>query len=127
MRRWGASQAWRWIATARCTSPILDNNMVFRVTADAILHVVTGSGPAGFAGDNGPATKALLNSPTGVAVDSAGNIFTADHMNDRISKVTTGGIISTAAGSGESGKRAEFSERSAGGQRTADATDHSER
>ena len=41
----------------------------------------------GFAGDNGPATAAELDSPAGLAVDAAGNLYIADSHNHRIRKV----------------------------------------
>jgi uncharacterized protein (TIGR03437 family) len=49
-------------------------------------------------GDNGPATAALLWSPTSVSVDAAGNLYIADSGNARIRKVTPGGVITTIAG-----------------------------
>ena len=53
-------------------------------------------------GDNGPATSASLFSPTGVAVDSAGNLYIADTGNSRIRKVSNG-VITTVAGNGTHG------------------------
>ena len=44
----------------------------------------SGTGEDGFSGDGGPATAALLDSPSGVAVDGAGNLFIADSGNDLI-------------------------------------------
>ena len=41
--------------------------------------IVAGNGPDGFSGDDGPATLAVLNSPQGVAVDAAGNVYLADY------------------------------------------------
>jgi uncharacterized repeat protein (TIGR01451 family) len=68
-----------------------------------VINTVAGSGDAGFLGDNGPATLALLNAPNGVAVDAAGNLYIADTLNNRIRKVTPAGVISTVAGTGVAG------------------------
>ena len=57
--------------------------------------------PIGFSGDNGPATSAQLNQLTGIAVDSAGNLYIADTGNYRIRKISNG-VITTVAGSGGS-------------------------
>lgn len=57
-------------------------------------------GRAGFSGDTGPATGALLNRPGGLAVDARGDVFIADSGNNRIRKVDTRGIITTVAGGG---------------------------
>ncbi len=58
-------------------------------------------------GDGGPATSALLYSPSGVAVDSAGNLYIADTDNHRVRKVTPDGVITTVAGDGAAGFRAD--------------------
>jgi hypothetical protein len=54
-------------------------------------HTVAGTGTYGYSGDGGPATAAQLASPTGVAVDAAGNLYIADTNNHRIRKVTPTG------------------------------------
>jgi hypothetical protein len=78
-------------------------NTVLRLDAGTgILTLVAGSGTTGFSGDNGPATSAQLNGPTGVAVDSNGNLYIADTLNNRIREVS-GGVISTVAGAGAQG------------------------
>ena len=52
----------------------------------------------GYSGDGGPATAARLSNPTGLALDTAGNLFIADSYNHCIRKVDRGGIITTFAG-----------------------------
>jgi len=74
---------------------------VFRISTNGILTVVAGNGVAGFSGDGGPATRAALDWPTGVAVDAAGNVYIAD--KNRIRKLSAAGVISTVAGNGVSG------------------------
>jgi len=58
---------------------------------------------AGFSGDGGPATQALLNNPWAVALDKQGNLYIADANNHRIRKVDTSGTITTMAGNGTQG------------------------
>jgi uncharacterized protein (TIGR03437 family) len=71
--------------------------------ANGALSTFAGTGNVGYSGDNGPATKAVLNNPVGLAVDGAGNIYIADANQFRIRMVNTSGIISTVAGSGHVG------------------------
>jgi hypothetical protein len=75
--------------------------------ATGIISTVAGyynSGQGGYSGDGGPATSALLNSPLGLALDAAGNMYIADTNNNRIRKVDAAtGIISTVAGNGSNG------------------------
>ncbi len=78
------------------------NNHRVRKVSGGLITTVAGTGVAGFSGDGGPATAAQLNSPTGVAVDGAGNLFIADYNNQRIRKVS-GGLITTVAGTGKIG------------------------
>ena len=72
------------------------------VRMDAATHVLTlvaGTGTPGYSGDNGLATSAQLNKPSGMAVDSAGNLYIADSGNNRIRKVSNG-VITTVSGGG---------------------------
>ncbi len=50
-------------------------------------------------GDGGDATEALLNHPSGVAVDASGNLYIADRDNGRVRRVATDGTITTVAAS----------------------------
>ena len=79
-----------------------DDNIVREVSVAGVISTVAGDGEQGFAGDSGPATSALLDTPTGVAVDANGNIYIADSHNNRIREVS-GGTISTIAGTGVAG------------------------
>jgi sugar lactone lactonase YvrE len=64
-----------------------------------IVKTVAGTtGKSGFSGDTGLATSALLNDPSGVAIDPAGNIYISDEENSRIRMVDTSGHITTLAG-----------------------------
>ena len=67
------------------------------------ITTVAGSGTPGYGGDGGSATAAQLYVPIGIAVDSAGNLYIADFTNNRVRKVSAGGVISTVAGNGNSG------------------------
>ncbi len=75
------------------------NNNVIRKVSGGVITTVAGNGTSGYSGDNGMATSAQLNSPYGVAVDSAGNLYIADTNNNVIRKVSAG-VITTVAGGG---------------------------
>jgi uncharacterized protein (TIGR03437 family) len=78
-----------------------DSNRIRKVS-NGVITTVAGNGNQGSSGDNGPATSAQLNSPAGVAVDSAGNLYIGDTLNNRIRKVSNG-VITTVAGNGTPG------------------------
>jgi uncharacterized protein (TIGR03437 family) len=81
---------------------ILDHYRIRKVS-NGVISTVAGNGVCcAFGGDNGPATSASLFSPTGIAVDSAGNLYIADTGNNRIREVTNG-VITTVAGTGMQG------------------------
>ena len=79
-----------------------DNHRIRKVDAvTSRITTVAGNGTGGFNGDGGLATSASLYNPRDVAVDSAGNLYIADHRNSRIRRVdAASGIISTVAGNG---------------------------
>ena len=74
------------------------NHRVRRWTPDGTITTVAGTGRAGFGGDGGPATSAMLWNPIGVAADAAGNIYIADSNNNAVRRVGADGIITTIAG-----------------------------
>jgi uncharacterized protein (TIGR03437 family) len=71
--------------------------------SSGIISTFAGQGGAGFGGDGGPAARAQFSNPSGLAFDSAGNLYIADTTNNRIRMIATNGIISTAAGSSSNG------------------------
>lgn len=82
------------------------NHCIRRIDArTGIITTVAGTGRMyGFGGDGGPATEASFNSPEGIALDQAGNLYISDSTNHRIRRVdATTGIITTIAGTGEEG------------------------
>ena len=80
-----------------------ENHRIRRVNPSGIITTVAGTGETGFSGDNGPAVRARLYYPRGVAVDAAGNLFIGDAYNHRIRRVDPSGIITTIVGTGEPG------------------------
>lgn len=75
-----------------------DNGRIRRVRADGTIQTIAGGGPPGATGDGIPATSAYLARPTGVAVDSSGNIYIADPgvvagQLGQIDQITPDGII----------------------------------
>jgi sugar lactone lactonase YvrE len=74
------------------------NHRIRKIDTNGIITTVAGNGQPGFFGDGGPATSASLNFPGEIAVDSSGNLFIVDTMNEVIRQVTPGGTISTVAG-----------------------------
>jgi hypothetical protein len=66
------------------------------------LSIIAGDGTAN-PPTPGPATSSPLNNPSGVAVDSSGNVYIADPANNVIEKVTPAGTLSIFAGTGSGG------------------------
>jgi DNA-binding beta-propeller fold protein YncE len=74
------------------------NNVVEKVTPAGQLSIIAGQLGNSGAPTPGPATSSMLNDPTRVAVDSAGDVFIADSGNDVVEEVTPGGQLSIVAG-----------------------------
>ncbi|MBK5294682.1 MAG: hypothetical protein JJE04_23750 [Acidobacteriia bacterium] len=69
------------------------NHRIRRVGAGGIVTTIAGVGAAGFSGDGGPALQARFRSPSGLAVDEAGNLYVADLDNHRIRKLTPAALV----------------------------------
>ncbi len=66
-----------------------------------IISTIAGTGTAGYSGDGGPATAAMIRSPYDIKADHKGNLYVADYQNARIRKINLStGIITTVAGTG---------------------------
>jgi glucose/arabinose dehydrogenase len=76
------------------------NYRVRRVDTNGVITTVGGTGGRGRAVDGALAVASPLEAPHGVAVDSRGNLYIADHFNDQIRRVDTNGRISLFAGTG---------------------------
>jgi len=76
------------------------NNRIRKITPNGQITTVAGTGNFGYGGDGGPATSATITYPTGVALDSSGNLLIADNGNSVIRRVNTNGLITTIAGIG---------------------------
>ena len=72
------------------------NDRVRRI-ASGVLITVAGNGQPGFNGD-GPGLGAQLHAPSGICVDSTGNLYIADSANNRIRELTPDGTLKTVAG-----------------------------
>jgi DNA-binding beta-propeller fold protein YncE len=78
------------------------NHCVRRIdAASGVIETVAGNGTKGFSGDGGPAKKAQLNEPYGLAMDRLGNLYVVDRLNHRVRRVDAQtGVITTVAGDG---------------------------
>jgi sugar lactone lactonase YvrE len=80
---------------------VASNNQIRKISASGVDSVLAGSGLYG--SDDGLGTAARFDNPIGIAVDELGNVYVADSANEKIRKVTPAGMVSTIAGTGQSG------------------------
>ena len=79
--------------------PDKGNHRILKLDTNGIVTTVAGiAGKAGYDGDDKPATAALLNSPCGVVLDSANNIYFTDQGNNLVRRVDSQGMITRVAG-----------------------------
>lgn len=79
------------------------NHIIRKIDTNGIISTFAGTGSAGFSGDGGAPSLALVNKPCYISVDSSNNLYFSDQGNSRIRKITASGIITTIAGSGVRG------------------------
>src|SRR5437868_6792046 len=79
------------------------NHRIRRVDArSGVITTVAGNGEPAHSGEGGPAVRASLNEPYGIAIDHSGNIFVADRLNRRVRRIDAAqGTMTTLAGTGD--------------------------
>lgn len=75
-------------------------NQVVARLPDGSFKLIAGTGQKGYSGDGGPATKATLSQPEGLAAGPDGVLYIADFGNNRVREVLANGTITTVAGDG---------------------------
>jgi len=78
------------------------NSRIRVIASNGVISTFASNGTAGYSGDGGAATSAELNTPRGMAIDSAGNLYIADFNNNVVRKISSG-TITTVAGNGSLG------------------------
>jgi hypothetical protein len=88
----------------------IDGSRIRKISPDARIQTIAGTGKGGFSGDGGPAKDAMIGLFSwcnafcgGLATDNAGNLYVADSDNLRVRRISPDGIITTVAGNGSVG------------------------
>ena len=79
------------------------NHCIRKIDPNGLIRTVAGTGQEGYSGDGGSASAAKLAYPWGAAVGPDGSVYISDTVNHRIRRVDLSGIITTVAGTGQSG------------------------
>jgi sugar lactone lactonase YvrE len=90
-------------SSVQLTPPAAGGCRILRIAPDNSVTVIAGTGTCGYSGDGGPAARAELNDPQGIAFDAAGNLYFADSHNYRVRRIDAHGTITTIAGTGREG------------------------
>jgi sugar lactone lactonase YvrE len=76
-----------------------ENDTIRKITANGVVSTLAGSAQDPAGSDDGQGNDARFDSPDGIAVDNAGNVYVAEADNYTIRKITPGGVVTTLAGS----------------------------
>jgi len=79
------------------------NNMIRKITPDAVVSTFAGTGAAG--DTDGAGAQASFNDPNSVVFDAAGNMYIGDSKSNKVRKITPGAVVSTFAGTGATGNQ----------------------
>jgi sugar lactone lactonase YvrE len=74
------------------------NHRIRRITPQGVCTTLAGNGGVIFA--DGTGTNATFQNPSGIAVDSSGNVFVSSTSHNRIRRITPAGVVTTVAGNG---------------------------
>jgi trimeric autotransporter adhesin len=74
------------------------NERVRWVSPNGIMTTIAGTGAAGYSGDGGIATAATLYEPTGITLDSAGDVLVSDYNNFRVRSISAFSALGTSTG-----------------------------
>jgi sugar lactone lactonase YvrE len=77
------------------------NNRIRKISSAGSVSTLAGSGSS--TSVDGTGIGASFYNPTGLAVDSSGNVYVADYSTHKIRKVSPAGVVTTLAGTGSSG------------------------
>lgn len=78
-------------------------HVVRHVDSAGVIETIAGTGERGYSGDGGPATEAKIAGPVRLTRDADGNLYIVESYNSVIRRIDANGIISTFAGTGQSG------------------------
>jgi uncharacterized protein (TIGR03437 family) len=82
------------------------DHRVYKIDSSGNAQLFAGTGSVGYSGDGGPATQAAVD-PEGLAVDSSGNLYIADYLNNAVRMVDSSGIITSVIGNPAGGSYGE--------------------
>ena len=92
------------VAPGYLPSTVASEPYIITLAPSAVISTIAGNGVFGFSGEGGPATAAEVGNPTGIAVNTNGDVYFSDTGNELVWKVAAGtGIISIVAGNGTRG------------------------